>query len=257
MQINMSQRYDKFKFLNLNRKINKSHVEELKELNRGKKRFELFPIVVDKEMNIIDGQHRYQACKELNIPVYYIVDNYSSENKFEEITKVNTASRSHTYTEIFDMLVADNDRVAIEILSYISMFKERHDFNINKFQLIKIVTICGGGKLLTTFPSGVKMKRAMQLKQWRIVEDVEERILFLIDIIEKGFATSGDVSFIFKALYLTFKRNSVPMIEGLERMRSKGFAKNESLKGLTYNQICNEVVRKYNQQLPQNKKIAI
>ena len=50
-----------------NRDISENHVERLKDLIRDKGYIYAFPIIVDKEGNIIDGQHRYLACKQLGI----------------------------------------------------------------------------------------------------------------------------------------------------------------------------------------------
>ena len=41
-----------------NRDISENHVERLKDLIRDKGYIYAFPIIVDKEGNIIDGQHR-------------------------------------------------------------------------------------------------------------------------------------------------------------------------------------------------------
>jgi hypothetical protein len=62
--------YDLFKF-RINRPIDNGLVKRLKdsiiEIGYIKSR----PIIVDEQYNILDGQHRYIACKELNIPVVW------------------------------------------------------------------------------------------------------------------------------------------------------------------------------------------
>lgn len=66
--------YDKFNFIKFNRKLNEGLVKRLmssiKEIGyvTGK------PVIVDKDMNIIDGQHRFEACKRLKLPIYYTVE---------------------------------------------------------------------------------------------------------------------------------------------------------------------------------------
>ena len=37
-----------------------------------KKKYLVSPILVNEKMEVIDGQHRLQAQKELNLPTYYI-----------------------------------------------------------------------------------------------------------------------------------------------------------------------------------------
>lgn len=66
--------YDMFKFRDDNRtKIRKRHVDTLAESIQRNNQLEKHPIVVNQDMEIINGQHRLCAAKELGIPVYYIV----------------------------------------------------------------------------------------------------------------------------------------------------------------------------------------
>ena len=64
--------YDKFKFIDANRDQNRGHVEKIKaafaEIGNLTK---VQPILVNEKMQIIDGQHRFIAAKELEQPVYY------------------------------------------------------------------------------------------------------------------------------------------------------------------------------------------
>lgn len=66
--------YDKFKFINENRALTESHVNKLMESIQFSNKLELNPVIVDKDMNVIDGQHRIMAASRLNLPVYYLVD---------------------------------------------------------------------------------------------------------------------------------------------------------------------------------------
>lgn len=45
-------------------------------------------------LKIVDGQHRFEACKSLNIPVSYVIDDsLSMESILNDITLLNTASK--------------------------------------------------------------------------------------------------------------------------------------------------------------------
>lgn len=59
---------------NVNRDISRNHVDRLKEMITKHGYFAGAPIIVDKDGLIIDGQHRYIACKELNIEPSIIQD---------------------------------------------------------------------------------------------------------------------------------------------------------------------------------------
>lgn len=70
-------RYEDFKIAIGNREINPSHVKQLKD-SIAKNGYHGAPIVVSGDMTIIDGQHRFTACKELGIPVPYMIDKEAS-----------------------------------------------------------------------------------------------------------------------------------------------------------------------------------
>jgi hypothetical protein len=61
--------YDKFKFIKSNQKINRNHVEILKEIMKNK--VLPMPIIVNQELEIINGKHRFQALKELGLSIKF------------------------------------------------------------------------------------------------------------------------------------------------------------------------------------------
>lgn len=63
--------HGKFSFMELNRNVNRNHVERLKE--SFKKEYLLAPILVNEFYQIVDGQHRFTAAKEMGLPVRYVV----------------------------------------------------------------------------------------------------------------------------------------------------------------------------------------
>ena len=64
--------YSKFTLFDNNRDINETHVEELVASMR--KSGQLMPVVVTSNMEVIDGQHRLEACKKLGLEVLYVVN---------------------------------------------------------------------------------------------------------------------------------------------------------------------------------------
>jgi hypothetical protein len=64
-----------FKFRDDNRaSINQAHVEKLKKSISKRNLLHLKPIQVNGEMDIIDGQHRVLAAKDLGVDIWYEVD---------------------------------------------------------------------------------------------------------------------------------------------------------------------------------------
>ena len=72
--IYQTKKYDKFKYnTGENRTVDLSHVKKYKKSIQLYGDYgELFPIVVDENFNIVDGQHRFTGRQELGLVIFYI-----------------------------------------------------------------------------------------------------------------------------------------------------------------------------------------
>ena len=74
--------YELFKFRSDNReRIVHAHVQKLVESIRSRNMLELRPIIVNGEMEIIDGQHRFLAAKQLNVDIFYQIESKLSSKE--------------------------------------------------------------------------------------------------------------------------------------------------------------------------------
>jgi hypothetical protein len=72
-KVQQTKRYDRFRFMESNRHINRGHVDRLKKsIEDNPTMLPAQPILVNHNMEIIDGQHRFTACKELGLPIYFM-----------------------------------------------------------------------------------------------------------------------------------------------------------------------------------------
>ena len=71
--------YNKFQTFSSNRTIMEDHVEKMMSSESFPVKFPTCPIVVDKDLCIIDGQHRFTAASRLGLPIYYIIDDDAKE----------------------------------------------------------------------------------------------------------------------------------------------------------------------------------
>jgi hypothetical protein len=71
IQVHTTKDYSLFKTLNGNRDVNHLHLTRLKE--SMKKNHLTTIIMVNEKFEIIDGQHRFTICKELGLPINYII----------------------------------------------------------------------------------------------------------------------------------------------------------------------------------------
>lgn len=73
-QVLVTSDYSKFRYISSNRPISRKHVQALIiSFQDNPKLVSTRPILVNERMEIIDGQHRLQACEALGWPVQYIV----------------------------------------------------------------------------------------------------------------------------------------------------------------------------------------
>ena len=128
--IMVTENYDMFKKIGGNRKLNKANYSKI--VKSMKEEQLIIPIVVNEKYEIIDGQHRYTACKDLGKPVYfYMVRGYG----LDQVKRANIASSNWKKENYLDMFVAENNEVYKEF----EEIKERYDLNISN--LLKIFAI--------------------------------------------------------------------------------------------------------------------
>lgn len=71
--IQTTEEYTKFTFIKGNRRVDPRKVKRLKVSMRRINLCHVNPIIVSSNHAILDGQHRYIACVDLKLPIYYIV----------------------------------------------------------------------------------------------------------------------------------------------------------------------------------------
>lgn len=71
--VRQTSNYSKFATLGGNRKLNELHLKRLLSSVMTSNLLSSNPILVNEKYQIIDGQHRFQVCKELGLPVYYLM----------------------------------------------------------------------------------------------------------------------------------------------------------------------------------------
>jgi hypothetical protein len=86
MKIVNTNNYDKFKFVKWNREIDWKHVERLK--TSIKVHGQLEEIQCTSDYKILDGQHRFHALRELEMPVQAILKKNAKEEDLHEMNDV-------------------------------------------------------------------------------------------------------------------------------------------------------------------------
>src|SRR5215469_9874714 len=78
--MNKTTDYEIFKKHPANRALNEKNLVEIMESLKKKNLLKFKPIIVDSNMYVLEGQHRLEAAKRLNLEVYYVQCNDTDPN---------------------------------------------------------------------------------------------------------------------------------------------------------------------------------
>jgi len=110
--------YSIFKSITGNRRINTQNVKRLKK-SMTIQLLEV-PIIVNEKYQIIDGQHRFLAVKELELPVYYIVvKGYG----LTEVHRLNVIGKNWTFYDYLNGYADAGLEDYIEARRFIEKYK--------------------------------------------------------------------------------------------------------------------------------------
>ena len=83
-------KYELFSFIDGNRVVD--HADRIEKSIR-KSGLLVQPILVNQHMQIIEGQNRFECCKNLGLPIFYVVQ---EDIGLEEVKSLNSASKNWT-----------------------------------------------------------------------------------------------------------------------------------------------------------------
>ena len=105
MEIKRTKFYDMFKFKKENREVNYNKVLSLKSklLEDGR---QIMPIICNSNMEIIDGQHRFEALKELNWEISYYIDDAITS---KDLISINNTQKSWGLLDFIHFYASSGD----------------------------------------------------------------------------------------------------------------------------------------------------
>lgn len=106
--------YDKFKLLKYNRRVDVNHVAMLKKKILVSNELHTNPIHVTKNFEVINGQHRLTAARELGVPVYYeVVDPFDPSSILH--SNYAKAWSAEDYIHYYAEMGSDEHKKVIEL----------------------------------------------------------------------------------------------------------------------------------------------
>jgi hypothetical protein len=114
--------YGRFDLYFYNRIIKWNKVVEIAEAMKTANLSKFFPIVVDKQFHLCDGQHRFYACKILGLPICYIIKDDWDISDLPLLQGPRQSWHQEEYVHYYS---------AQGVASYIALhnFKEKHGIN--------------------------------------------------------------------------------------------------------------------------------
>ena len=176
--------YSLFKSIDGNRVLNQLHLKRLKQ--SIEKNYLFTVITVNERYEIIDGQHRFEAAKELKFPINYIVcDGYG-------LNEVHILNQNSKIWSADDYLTGYCDLGLKDYLQY-KRFKEKYRFGHAECMAILSGVIGSGGDIQQPFKRG-----EFKVTHWQQACEYANRIWKLSDIYD-GFLRK---SFVYAMLEL-------------------------------------------------------
>jgi hypothetical protein len=90
-KIHKTKKYKEFNKVSGNREISQANLNKLVDAIKTSDMLEINPIIVNERMEVIDGQHRLAAAEELEIPIFYVIQEGTG---VEEVVILNTVSKN-------------------------------------------------------------------------------------------------------------------------------------------------------------------
>ena len=106
-----------------NRDLRGYHIKNLKE-SMSEKQIEA-PIIINELYQVINGQHRLESCKKLNVPVYYII---IPGLRLEDVQRLHANSKNWSLSEHLNSFCERGFKEYLVYREYIKTFK----FNNNE-----------------------------------------------------------------------------------------------------------------------------
>lgn len=135
-----------FRNIKGNRQLNESNVSAISA--QIQHRGQMIPIIVNSKFEVIDGQHRLEACKRLNQPIKYIVDKTAN---IESVITANVVGRNWTEFDHVSRHAAEGKPAYIRLKKWIEECKE---LGINYGPAILIAQLSGTRRTCYMFDDG-------------------------------------------------------------------------------------------------------
>lgn len=112
--------YKTFKSILGNRDVDQAHVRSLVAAIEHKNLLKYFPILVNEDMDVIDGQHRLAAAMTLGVDVYY---EQVPGLEIQDVMSINTHSKSWSIYDFIDAYIQLDKPDYVELKDFMTKYQ--------------------------------------------------------------------------------------------------------------------------------------
>lgn len=118
--VRLTSDYDMFKHIAGNRELSTGNINAIAAQIqlRGQQQ----PIIVNERYEIIDGQHRLEACKKLKMPVQYIKKDGAN---IADVISTNIVGKKWTTSDYINRFAAEGNKNYIQLQNFLSLAREK------------------------------------------------------------------------------------------------------------------------------------
>ncbi|HFR4576628.1 TPA: ParB N-terminal domain-containing protein [Streptococcus suis] len=224
-------KYDIFGFSKFNRNV---HLTK-EMLNQAEQGF-ISPIVVNENLIVIDGQHRLTACKQLGIPVEYIIKSGLND---DDIVRMNTIQKPWKLINFIEAFANEGKEEYVKLINL-----------LNTKDYYQSVAIISQIAMDEVNPRG--MITPIQEGRFKFY-NYEKTIEFLAFL--SKFKKETKIPYrsnLSRAIYLLFKYKKIDMNKLITRVISSGLADELIVKSPNYSECVKELLDAYNFRISPN-----
>lgn len=137
--------YNKFSFFKQNRELSNAQIGKLAQSITNIDMTRHFPILVDEDLRIIDGQHRFKACQRLKMPIHYTIVKLNG-GVDTAMKNINSNQKSWTLPHWI------NHYANLDYKDYITLQNAQKTYKLHSSIAIALVSNIGG-----TNPRAIRM----------------------------------------------------------------------------------------------------
>lgn len=158
MEIHKTKDYAQFKSITSNRDVNRVHVKKLAESIKQRNLLWAKPPLVNEKMQLIDGQHRLEACESIKADFFYIQAEGLTK---EDMAILNTNQKNWTGADFINYYTIEGKKDYKELSNLINKYED-----LKVSMLIAFAGGGGRGGIKEGLFKATNMARARQVCEW-------------------------------------------------------------------------------------------